>query len=91
VLEASGAGADLAPERLPLPRGFAGACARLRLDPLALALAGGEDYELLFTLRPGAPGEQALSRRLGAPVREIGRIVRGRGVRGLSARGFEHF
>lgn len=91
VLEASRVGADLDLSRLPLPRGFAQACAGLKIDPLALALTGGEDYELLFTLRPGAAGEAALSRRLGAPVRRIGTIVRGRGVRGLRARGFTHF
>lgn len=91
VLEASGAGAELDLERLPLPRGFARACAPLRLDPRALALEGGEDYELLFTLRRAAPGEKTLSRRLAAPVREIGRIVRGRGVRGLALGGFTHF
>ena len=91
VLEASGAGAEIDPSRIPLPPGFARACAKLRLDPLALALAGGEDYELLFTVRPGGPREATLSRRLGAPVREIGRIVRGRGVRGLEIGGFTHF
>ncbi len=91
VLEASHVGAELDLPRMPLPRGFARACARLRLDPLSLALMGGEDYELLFTVRPGGPGEAVLSRRLGAPVRKIGRIVRGRGVRGLPAEGFTHF
>jgi thiamine monophosphate kinase len=67
-------------------------------DPEALLLAGGEDYELLFTLRSGAPGAPAVARRLGVPVQEIGRIVAGRGVRvrGASARargagGFRHF
>lgn len=97
VVEASGVGAQLDVSRLPLPRGFARACAKLHLDPLALALAGGEDYELLFTVRPGGsgrpggPGEATLSRRLGSEVREIGCIVKGRGVRGFDVRGFTHF
>jgi len=91
VLEASGVGAEIDPGRVPLPRGFAAACRRIRLDARSLALLGGEDYELLFTLRPSGPGEETLARRLGAPVREIGRIIRGRGVRGLAAQGFTHF
>jgi thiamine monophosphate kinase len=45
-------------------------------DP-TLALTGGEDYELLFCMRPGA-SEAALSRRLDVPVRRIGRIVHGK-------------
>lgn len=91
VVEASGVGAELDRERIPMPRGFARACETLRLDPLALALAGGEDYELLFTVRPDGPSEDRLSRRVGVRVREIGRIVRGAGIRGLEAAGFTHF
>jgi thiamine-monophosphate kinase len=91
VLAASGVGAEIDPERVPLPRGFVAACRRIRLDPRSLALLGGEDYELLFTLRPSGPSEEALAERLGAPVREIGRVTRGRGVRGLTGRGFTHF
>ena len=81
---------DSTPTRLPLPRGFAAACRRLGLDPRALALAGGEDYELLFTLAAGRPvrgGARAPARRprdarsagstRGAAAR------RGAGVRGL--------
>ena len=30
-------------------------CARRDWDPAELALSGGEDYELLFTCRPGTP------------------------------------
>jgi thiamine-monophosphate kinase len=66
----------LARERLPLPRGLAAASRRLGLEPEALALAGGEDYELLFTLRGEGPGEAQLARRLGLPVRELGRVRR---------------
>jgi thiamine-monophosphate kinase len=91
VLDASAVGAALDLAALPTPRGFAGACARLGLDPRRLALTGGEDYELLFTLRPRGPGPTALAGRLGAPVTEIGRIVAGRGVDGLAMRGFTHF
>lgn len=91
LLEASRIGAEIDPSRLPLPRGFPRACKKLALDPLRLAVEGGEDYELLFTVRPRGPGAEALSRRLGLPVAEIGTIVRGRGIRGLRGTGFTHF
>ena len=77
------------PARLPLPRGFASACGRLGLDPTALALAGGDDYELLFALRPGGPSAAALARRLGVRVTELGRVERAQ--RAGRPAGFDHF
>jgi len=101
LLQASGVGAELGVGLIPMPAGFRGACRRLGLDPLRTALTAGEDYELLFTLRPGGPRPRALARRLGVPVTQIGRISRRPGLRlaggpkGLAARasaeGFEHF
>jgi thiamine-monophosphate kinase len=94
VLAASGVGATLDPARVPRPRGFATACAALALDPERLALSGGEDYELCFTVRRGAPGASALARRLGVRVTEIGRIEARRGLRGVpgsGASGWVHF
>ncbi len=95
---ASGVGAEIELASLPRPRGFEAACRRVGARPEALVLAGGEDYELLFTLRPGAPHGAALGRRLGVAVREIGRIEAGAGVRvrdGARALrgpgGFRHF
>jgi thiamine-monophosphate kinase len=69
---------------------------------LQLALCGGEDYELLFTARPGCePLVAALSRRLRLPISRIGQIlppragirtVDGEGrYRSLPAGGFRHF
>jgi thiamine-monophosphate kinase len=85
--------ADLDPDRIPRPRGFDAACRRLRLDPERLVRGGGEDYELLFSLRPRGPSVSVLSRRLGVPVSEIGRVVGGRGgSRGAASRGgWRHF
>jgi thiamine-monophosphate kinase len=80
----------LDPERLPLPRGFQAACRALGRDWRRLALAGGEDYELLFTVRPHAPGAARFARRLGLPVTEIGVVRAGRPARG-GAGGFRHF
>jgi len=94
LLEPAGLTALLDPGRIPQPPGFQAACRRLGLDPDALARGGGEDYELLFTVRPGAPSAAALARRLGVPVSEIGRAVRPtRGRQGHAAppRGYRHF
>jgi thiamine-monophosphate kinase len=95
LLEAAAGGplaAELDPDRLPVPPGFGAACRRLGLDPADLALGGGEDYELLFTARPGAPGAEVLARRLGVPVTEIGRIRRATRAAGAgSRRGWRHF
>jgi len=91
LLEPVGLAAALDPARVPRPRGFDAACRRLRLDPERLLLGGGEDYELLFTLRPGAPSAARLATRLGVAVTEIGRVVRRARGRGPAPRGFRHF
>jgi thiamine-monophosphate kinase len=88
-------GTDLVPEldpaRLPLAPRFRSACAELGLDPERLARTGGEDYELLFTLRPAGPSAAALSRRLGVRVSQIGRLVRAGRSRHASQGGWRHF
>jgi thiamine-monophosphate kinase len=92
LLEPAGLAAELEPDRVPRPPGFDAACRRLGLDPERLALGGGEDYELLFTLRPGAPSAAHLARRLGVRVTEIGRVVRRRArARQPAPRGWRHF
>lgn len=95
LLRASGVGARIDAARIPVRRGFAAACARAGLDAGVLAATGGEDYELVFTLRPGVAAGPALARRLGAPVTEIGVVTAARGLRGLAPAalrpGFTHF
>jgi len=49
LCEASGVGARVFAAELPLLAGHDDVARRLGLDPLMLALTGGEDYELLFT------------------------------------------
>ena len=95
VLEESRVGAEIDPARIPLSTELRRASAR----PLDLALHGGEDFELLFTVRPrNVPRLRALGKRF--PVTEIGRIVRGRPLlavgpggekRPLEPKGYEHF
>ena len=75
VLERSAVGARI--EAPALPR--SAAYRLIAGDDAALALSGGEDYELLFCLRPGASA-RALSRRLGVAVARIGEITRGSGA-----------
>lgn len=96
LCRASGVRVRLDADRVPLPHGFAAECRRTRLDPLRLALAGGEDYELLFTARARAGDAARLARVLAVAVTEIGRVEEGRpGVVGLPAGlaggGFRHF
>ena len=73
----------------------------LGLDPLALALGGGEDYELLLTSPPANGGELAdLALEYGLALTRIGSVDEGVGIevigpdgrpmKGFSA-GFDHF
>lgn len=76
---ASGVGVLLRWDRLPL-------AADLRRLPIrrarALALAGGEDYELLFAVRPSRLAALATARAaLGCRLSHVGALVAGRGVR----------
>jgi thiamine-monophosphate kinase len=100
VLAASGVGAELRVEALPRPAGFERACGALGLAPERLLLAGGEDYELLFTARGRGAEPAALGRLLGVSVAEIGRvgarraglrILGGSSPRAPDARGWTHF
>ncbi len=82
ILERSGApGAEIDPDRIPLSPAYR----EVFGENLELALGGGEDYELLFCLRP-KHSEASLSRRLGVPVRRIGRVTRRAGIIFLSGR-----
>ena len=95
LLRASDCGAEIEATRVPRTAGFDAACRRLALDPLAIALCGGDDYELLFTVRPKAPSAAQLTKRLGVVVTELGRTTRARAVKGLEwlrgATGHRHF
>jgi thiamine-monophosphate kinase len=71
----SGVGAVVEAAALPMARGFRGLCARLEHEPVRLALAGGEDYVLLFSLPARAePPAELGCRRIG----EITAARRGR-------------
>jgi thiamine-monophosphate kinase len=62
----------------------------IETDPrlLAVALTGGDDYELLFTIAPERRDSvQGLARELGLTISEIGTMAAGQGVRVLDASG----
>ena len=52
VCTASGVGALIDSSLLPIDSQVTELCGRRALDPLQLALHGGEDFELLFTVKP---------------------------------------
>ena len=84
---ASGTGAVVEEAAIPVARPAAavlGGRAATRA-----AVVGGEDYELLFTARPGHDDQvRRLARRMGLPVSRIGQIVPKRsGVRILTRAG----
>ena len=93
ICEESGVGAEI--EASAIPRARVGK-PRLKVD-LDLALRGGEDYELLFTVRPGGKMPKQIA---GAALSRIGRITRQKTIRirsdegkvsKLVPSGWEHF
>ena len=89
VLKASGVGARVEAAALPLSASFRAA---LAIEPalLDLSLAGGEDYELLWSALPSAAAAlAALSAELELPLTCIGEIVAGTGLVVAAADGQE--
>ncbi|MFZ2064096.1 MAG: thiamine-phosphate kinase [Candidatus Binatus sp.] len=80
ILERSGVGAELDASRIPVSPAYRA----LMGDDLAHTLTGGEDYELVFCVKPGH-SESELSRRLRVGVRRIGTIVRGKRLNVIGA------
>lgn len=99
ICEESRVGARIDANKIPLPAISAALRDRLGLDLLTLALEGGEDYELLFTV-PRVKADRVAKKILGVPVARIGVITRRREVvlvapsgREVAMRplGFDHF
>jgi thiamine-monophosphate kinase len=99
LCDESGNGALIQSASLPLDNDVVRLCGRRALDPLALALHGGEDFELLFTVRPD--NISRLPKRVdGVEISCIGEITNASGiirltekdrVWDLQPKGFEHF
>jgi thiamine-monophosphate kinase len=100
LAQASGVGIEIDAVALPLSREAREWHAAGGTDPVTAALAGGDDYELLFTVRPRHRGRlRGARRRIGdLPITRIGVVTRARELvvrdagrsRELPA-GFEHF
>ena len=98
LCRASGVGASIREANLPVVR--VPESLHLRgVEPLDLALHGGEDYQLLFTV-PARAARRIPPTRDGVRITEIGEIVRGHGVfitlndgrsAPLPACGWDHF
>ncbi|HYV24654.1 MAG TPA: thiamine-phosphate kinase [Pyrinomonadaceae bacterium] len=98
LCEESNVGAIIDAASLPLNDNVKQLCGRRALDPLALALHGGEDFELLFTVAP--ENVSRLPKRVdGVAISPIGEITELRDVQlkeknrlwQLEPGGFEHF
>lgn len=91
VAAASGVAVVLDSARVPVaPAAVAAAGSRCRA--LSLALAGGEDYEVGFTARPGSVDAvgTGFRRRFGASLTRVGIVADGAGVR-LEGEGADEF
>jgi len=99
ICQASGVGAEIMAEDVPLAGELQKAAAALQLSPMQLALQGGEDYQLVFS----APAQNSeplrhLSREAGVDIACVGRIVAGEQVmlrqdgvwQDITFRGYEH-
>jgi thiamine-monophosphate kinase len=105
VLDASGVGAELDIELLPISSVLREACiGDLIIEAQLRALTGGDDYELCFTMPPAAlAGVMQLAEELEVPVTCIGRVRAGTGVElvgampalrdrlAAQAAGYDHF
>ena len=102
ICEASGAGCEIDARALPISRALATHSRRTGVDPVAVALDGGEDYALLLAVdTKRAHGVAArISRKLGVPSRVIGRftahtgryvLIRDNRRTPFSSRGWDHF
>ena len=89
ILESSGVGARIDVDLLPLSEQLRRCCGRYGWDPYSLAIDGGEDYELLFTMPPEAEKRLTLAHTvIGEITAESGCIWEGSSQ---EHRGYKHF
>lgn len=99
LCDESKVGALVDAHRLPIDQVVTEICGRRALDPLMLALHGGEDFELLFTVKP--ENVSKLPKRVdGISITRIGeikeasqgvQIAEGSKIWNLEPGGWEHF
>jgi thiamine-monophosphate kinase len=100
IAEASGVGARIDAGALPIDACARDVLAARGLDPIAAAVTGGDDYELLIAVRPRARGRLAAARRHGGiPLTRIGVCTEDRAIvwrrdgtdEALPRGGYSHF
>lgn len=100
IAQASGTGAEIDAGAVPIEPAARQWFASRGDDPVTAALSGGEDYELLFAVRPRHRGRLRAVQRLarGVAITRIGRLVADRarllvrdGVAAPLPGGFAHF
>jgi len=74
LAEMSGVGIEVYPERLPLGEGVDEVAELLGLDPVKVALASGEEFELVFTVPPD------IVEGIDFEFSVVGRVVKGTGI-----------
>jgi thiamine-monophosphate kinase len=94
VCEASGVGAEVEVDTLPVSRELEDAARRAGRDPLEWVLGPSDDYALVAAVDPGS--SKKILTALGPVVRRVGRFVSGSGVcfKGRDVRqlfGWDHF
>ncbi|KAF0219774.1 MAG: thiamine-monophosphate [Geobacteraceae bacterium] len=91
ILDQSGVGARLELDKIPLSDYFRGKCPLITDDPYAVSLAGGEDYELLFTAPPARLEKaRAILAKSGTQLSVIGEITGAGRLLVISADGSEY-
>lgn len=82
IATASKVAATLFEEKLPAHDQLLAMCSRLQLDPTNFQLRGGEDYQLLFTVKNGCGEqlEQIIRTGSGMKIYKVGEISEGEGV-----------
>jgi thiamine-monophosphate kinase len=100
VAEASGVGVVLEADAIPVHPAARRYFTERGLDPITAALAGGDDYELLFTSAPRRRGALAAAvrrapglavTRIGAVTKEPDVLLRRDGRDEPLPQGFHHF
>jgi len=77
ILKASGVSSEVDVGALPLSSAMMEYAAISGMDPVASALGGGEDYELLFTAEEGAFDAERIAAEAAVKITRIGTITEG--------------
>ncbi len=79
LADASGCGAEIEAERVPLAEGLA--ISRGDRETIATLLTGGEDFEILAAIPPDREARfRAAAQEVGVPVTRIGELIAARGL-----------